>query len=243
MINIIEIQQRMSQGFTKPWLCLGDDNKKYVVKRLNATYQGCIYEWVSAKLGQTIGLPIPRCCLVYIDESLVEYDSDLIYDLGCGIGFATEYQEDLQEVSVERINSADKGILKDLFLFDYWINNEDRTLGERGGNPNLYYNVVSKELVVFDHNLAFDKKFTIDELKRCHVAGSAFRGQTDMFVPEIDRQNLYSRFATAFQGLDDILEDIPEEWLEGIADADGEIERIKVVLGKYQTDEFWEAIK
>lgn len=243
MINIIEIQQRMSQGFTKPWLCLGDDNKKYVVKRLNATYKGCIYEWVSAKLGQAIGLPIPRCCLVYIDESLVEYDSELIHDLGCGIGFATEYQDDLQEVSLERINLADKGILKDLFLFDYWINNEDRTLGERGGNPNLYYNVVSKELVVFDHNLAFDKEFTIDELRRCHVAGSVLRGQTDLFAPEIDRQVVSSRFATAFQRLDDILEEIPEEWLENIADADGEIERIKVVLGKYQSDEFWEAIK
>ena len=65
-------------------------------------------------------------------------------------------------------------------------------------------------------------------------------GQTDLFAPEIDRQVVSSRFATAFQRLDNILEEIPEEWLEGIADADGEIERIKVVLGKYQTDEFWE---
>ena len=243
MINIIEIQQRMSQGVTEPWLCLGDDNKKYVVKRLNAAYKGCIYEWVSANLGLAFGLPIPRCCLVYIDECLVEYDFDLTHDLGSGIGFATEYQDDLQEVSFEQINSADKDVLKDLFLFDYWINNEDRTLGERGGNPNLFYNVVSKKLVVFDHNLAFDKEFTIDELKRCHVAGSVLKGQTDLFTSEIDRQNLSSRFGTAFQRLSDILEDIPEEWLEGLEDADGEIERIKVVLGKYKTDEFWEALE
>jgi hypothetical protein len=38
MINIIEIQQKMTQGKTEPWLCLGDDNNEYVVKRLNATF-------------------------------------------------------------------------------------------------------------------------------------------------------------------------------------------------------------
>ena len=32
----------MTQGKTEPWLCLGDDNNEYVVKRLNATFKGCI---------------------------------------------------------------------------------------------------------------------------------------------------------------------------------------------------------
>jgi hypothetical protein len=50
MINIIEIKQKMTQGKTEPWLCLGDDNNEYVVKRLNATFKGCLYEWIAANL-------------------------------------------------------------------------------------------------------------------------------------------------------------------------------------------------
>ena len=83
MINIIEIQQRMTQGFTKPWLCRGDDGKLYVVKRLNAAYLGCIYEWIAAQLGTRFGLPVPDSQLVYIDDLLVEGDDELTNDLGC----------------------------------------------------------------------------------------------------------------------------------------------------------------
>ncbi|MGK0269339.1 MAG: hypothetical protein ACI8Y3_001961 [Paraglaciecola sp.] len=58
MINIIEIKQKMTQGKIEPWLCLGDDNNEYVVKRLNATFKGCLYEWIAANLGQRYGLAI-----------------------------------------------------------------------------------------------------------------------------------------------------------------------------------------
>lgn len=89
MINIVEIQQQMVQGMTKPWLCVGDDGKRYVVKRLNAGMNGCIYEWVAGHLGQLFGLNIPLLVLVNIDECLVEYDSNLQLELGAGLAFAS----------------------------------------------------------------------------------------------------------------------------------------------------------
>lgn len=89
MINIIEIQQKMTQGKTEPWLCLGDDDNQYIVKRLNATYKGCLYEWIAANLGQRFGLAIPDCALVNIDEFLVEYDADLLTGLGSGIALGS----------------------------------------------------------------------------------------------------------------------------------------------------------
>lgn len=176
MINIIEIQQRMTQGKTEPWLCLGNDQKKYVVKRLNATFKGCLYEWIAANLGQRFGLAIPDFALVSVDEALVEYDIDLLTGLGAGVAFGSCLQNDLQEVNVELIRKADRNVLQDLYMFDYWINNGDRTLTVFGGNPNLYYNVVSQSLVVIDHNLAFEQSFSLKDHKKLHVASSIFEG-------------------------------------------------------------------
>jgi len=233
----------MTQGKTEPWLCLGDDNNQYVVKRSNATFKGCLYEWIAANLGQQFGLAIPDCELVYIDETLVEYDIDLLVSLGAGVAFASRMQPDLQEVNVNLLRRANKQVLTDLFMFDNWIQNGDRTLTERGGNPNLYFNLVSNSLVVFDHNLAFEQDFNIEEHKNLHVSSFLFRGQTDLFEPQIVREKYQKKFAKALESLDAIIDSVPEEWLKEMPNALGEIERIRVVLGAYNHDDFWRALQ
>ena len=233
----------MTQGKTEPWLCLGDDNNQYVVKRLNATFKGCLYEWIAANLGQRFGLAIPDCELVYIDESLVEYDTDLLVGLGSGIAFASHLKPFLIEVNVDILKRADKGILRDLFMFDYWINNGDRTLTELGGNPNLYCNVVSNSLVVFDHNLAFEQGFSLGDHKNLHVANFLFKGQTDLFEPLLERGYYEAKFTQVFNELDDIIATIPNEWINEMPDALGEIERIGLVLGAFKHEDFWRGLQ
>jgi hypothetical protein len=176
VINIIEIQQKMTQGQTEPWLCLGDDNNQYVVKRLSATFKGCLYEWIAANLGQRFGLAIPDCALVYIDESLIEYDIDLLVGLGAGVAFASRMQTDLQEANVNVLRRANKQVLTDLFMFDYWIQNGDRNQTEKGGNPNLFFNLINALLVVLDHNLAFDNDFNVEDHNKIHAASFLFAG-------------------------------------------------------------------
>ncbi|MBU3017987.1 hypothetical protein KO519_09840 [Paraglaciecola agarilytica] len=243
MINIIEIKQKMTQGKTEPWLCLGDDNNQYVVKRLNATFKGCLYEWIAANLGQKFGLAIPNCALVNIDEFLVEYDTELLTGLGCGIAFGSTLKPCLIEINVDLMRKANPQILNDLFMFDYWINNGDRTLTESGGNPNLYFNLVTRSLVVFDHNLAFEQDFSVEDHKKLHVSNFLFRGQTDLFQPMIEKPIYENKFARALDELDAIIASIPNEWLEEIPDALGEIERIRVVLDAFKHDDFWEALQ
>lgn len=242
MISVIEIQQKMTQGKTEPWLCLGDDQTKYVVKRASATFRGCVYEWIAANLGQRFGLAIPDYALVYIDEALVEFDIDLLVGLGAGAAFASCYKENLQEVNVDVVQRANRQVLKDLYMFDYWIKNGDRLLTVNGGNPNLYYNVVSDSLVVFDHNLAFDMDFSVEDHKNLHVASGLFRGQTDLFVPEINKDYYTEKFQMAFNDIDEIINGVPEEWLNEIPNVIGEIERIKVVLAAFKQDDFWRAL-
>jgi hypothetical protein len=40
LINVIEILYQMKQGATAPYLCLGDNDKKYVIKRQRAGFEG-----------------------------------------------------------------------------------------------------------------------------------------------------------------------------------------------------------
>ena len=48
---------------------------------------------------------------------------------------------------------------KDVVLFDWWVHNADRTLTEKGGNPNLLWDLQHSKLAVIDHNQAFDTDF------------------------------------------------------------------------------------
>lgn len=240
MINIIEIQRKMEQGVTQPWLCRGDDGKNYVVKRLNATLNGCIYEWIAGNLGRRFGLNIPKVQLVYIDQSLLEFDYEKMSELGAGIAFASEFHSHLNEINIHDLKSFDEEVLIDLFVFDYWLKNDDRTLTEKGGNPNLYQSLVTKKLVVFDHNLAFDPDFDFSSFKSLHVASFLFRGQRDLFVKPIKREAYQPRLVLACSELDLIVAALPDEWLEGIDS--GELERLRLVLNDFKRDEFWEAL-
>ena len=179
---------------------------------------------------------------MYIDDLLVEGDDELTNDLGCGIAFASELKESLQEVNLDRLREVNKPLLLDLFLFDYWIKNGDRTLTDKGGNPNLYYNIVTGDLVVFDHNLAFEHDFSSLEHKTLHAASSVIKGQTDLFTDVIDRAHYQARFEGAMTDFDAIINSIPHEWLDGLKDADGEMNRIRVLLNDFVNDNFWEAL-
>jgi hypothetical protein len=159
LLYIEEIIRKMEQGKTEPYLCRDSIKEMYVVKRLTATFDGCIKEWISARLAKEFGLPIPPFSLAEIDEYLIEYNAEYRNDLGEGIAFASKFVEDLQEVNYSLLDEAQIEVLKDLYIFDYWIKNADRTLSESGGNPNLFYKQSTNEVVVVDHNLAFDSAF------------------------------------------------------------------------------------
>ncbi|MBP59443.1 MULTISPECIES: HipA family kinase [Idiomarina] len=242
MVDIVEIQQQMTQGMTKPWLCAGDDGNQYVVKRLNAGLNGCIYEWISANLGKKLGLNIPDPELVYIDEPMVEFDIDLQTELGSGVAFASKYHHDLNEVNFNELIKADKSKLVDLYIFDYWLKNDDRTLTERGGNPNLFQDLISKELVIFDHNLAFDSDFNLRQFKNTHVASFLFKDQIDLFEQLIDRKVYEEKLEAAYSGLEEIISSIPSEWLDALEDSTGELERLRLILGEFRDNKFWEAL-
>lgn len=123
-----------------------------------------------------------------------------------------------------------------LFVFDYWIRNEDRTATEHGGNPNLFLSGPNYEPVVIDHNLAFDPAFSLENNRLYHVCREAWRtAQGDLLLPAQMRDmmvDLASRIDRAAMAL-------PEEWLEMAPNAAKEM---VAWLRACDTDEFWEAL-
>lgn len=238
MIMVKSIIRRMHQGATGPYLCMGEDNKLYVVKGPNTTYKGLINEWICAHLGQEIHLPIPAFSTAYIDRTLIEYGD---YDLDEGEWFASEYQHNIQDVTYNILGHFGHENLKLLFVFDYWIQNGDRNLTDIGGNPNLFVSPLDKRFFVLDHNLAFDKNFDacFAKNKSIHLGASSwYAAQLELY----ETNNYKMTLNAALSKIDNILNSVPQEWVEKSEDS-SILANIKLILSRINSAEFWEGIK
>ncbi|MEE2030500.1 hypothetical protein HRJ35_07810 [Shewanella oneidensis MR-1] len=113
----------------------------------------------------------------------------------------------------------------DLYIFDYWITNPDRSLTKYGGNPNAFFDVSQSSLVVFDHNLAFDTDFSITNHKELHLASTIWNCEQK----RIDDQSYYGdRFAEVMTRWQQITDQVPVEWFDDEASKSSFIENIKV---------------
>ncbi|GIU52015.1 hypothetical protein TUM4438_43560 [Shewanella sairae] len=232
-VEITSVIREVSQGMTAPYLCEASDDNQYIVKGSKASPKELMYEWVVAHLGVSFGLPIPPFKKAVADNEFLKYG---IYDLYC-CNFASERQKDIQEIRFNQLEALGNNILKDLFFFDYWIQNDDRNLTERGGNPNFFVHQKTLEPFVLDHNLAFNKDFSLAEHKLYHV-GAKFWNGLDL----IDREDYEKRIRKCTIVLDKAFKSLPKDWLEN--DPNGSIEAsIRSILNRVNEDEFWEGIK
>lgn len=234
MIELISIIRQMKQGVTGPFLCEANNGQKYVAKGAKATKSGLVKEWICAHLCRGFGLPIPDFQLIYVDQLLVEYGYE---DLGSGICFASEYIENIQEVTFSQQIKMSEQLLRDLFVFDYWIKNEDRSLSPLGGNPNLFIHPKTEVIYVLDHNLSFDLDFNLDRFKQGHIGTSCWDKGQNFF----DKQFYEGKFSNSIATLGIAINSLPEEWLE-LFDLHRIEQQITVVLEKYKYADFWEGI-
>ncbi|MEC4728886.1 hypothetical protein HWQ46_25560 [Shewanella sp. D64] len=235
MIGITKIIRQMKQGQTGPFLCEADDGHKYIVKGARATGKGLVKEWLVGHLCRGFGLPIPDFKLAYVDNVLVEFDYD---DLGAGVCFASQYIDNIQDITVAQRKRIDKQLLRDLFVFDYWIRNDDRNLTALGGNPNLFIHPQTNRVYVLDHNLSFEPDFDLDTFNQCHIGAEAWNEKIDF----LDNQFYEERFKASLATLKEAIEQLPDEWLE-VFDLDSIEAQIKVVLLHYTHTGFWEGIQ
>ncbi|ABK43587.1 hypothetical protein Mmc1_1069 [Magnetococcus marinus MC-1] len=135
--EIVEVLERSEQGVTRPFICRGNNNKLYFVKGHGAGKRSLLCEWIAGNLGVSLGLPIAPFETVLIPEALISSIPEGKWrDLGTGPAFGSIHQQAM-ELTAQSMTEVPDHVQQDIFVFDWWIRNEDRTLSQYGGNPNL----------------------------------------------------------------------------------------------------------
>jgi|AOMQ01.1.fsa_nt_gi hypothetical protein len=239
-VEIVEVISRSRQGITKPFICRGDDEQIYFVKGRDAGRRSLICEWIAGQLGLRLGLPIAPFEIVEVSAELLSMAShEVIRDLGIGKAFGSRAIS-VTELKPSQIAGVPAQVQRDVLAFDWWVCNSDRTLGESGGNPNLFLNTKENTLVVIDHNQAFDPACSAEKFINLH----AFWGQAPtLFNDWIECEHYADRFQQAMTDWTAICESVPPEWYyvdaEQTVPTDFDCRAIQQHLLSYQTDAFW----
>lgn len=239
-IEIVEIMGRSTQGITKPFICRGEDGYVYFVKGRGAGMRSLICEWIAGQLGQRLGLPIAPFEIVDVPQELLSIAMrDDLAQLGEGRAFGSRKVQ-VVELSPSHVGYVPEDIQRDVLAFDWWVRNGDRSLGETGGNPNLFWDVDRESLVVIDHNQAFDPGFSVRDFADLH----AFRGEFHvLFGDWVVQQRYVERFLTALADWGAICNTVPPEWwfadVERTVPTDFDVEAARQLLMRCQTNGFW----
>lgn len=210
----------------------------------DAGRRSLVCEWIAGKLGRFLGLPIAPFDIVMVPQALIEAPQSglALGDLGAGPAFGSNYRETM-ELTASTAAQIEKPLQCDVLAFDWWIRNGDRMLSDQGGNPNLCWDSARAELIVIDHNLAFDPDF--DEQAFCdyHI----FRGARDSVLADmLQRAHYTERFKNALSNWADMIADIPEQWLyldpELMDPVSFEIDAFRAILERCRRADFWGAL-
>lgn len=236
MLEIIEVIDDTVQGLTNPALCIANDGQKYIIKGREAQNIGLIKEYLCACLGQEFGLPIPDFCLAEFSNELLSYDDELQRRFAGGPCFASKYIPNLQEFDRSSYSENHAQFFKDLFVFDFWVKNDDRNfIAENGGNPNLLVDGNRNHIYVIDHNLAFDSTFDLQSFREKHLGCKYwFDGQLQMF----NQEQYQERMDSAVQLLNVVVDQLPPEWIDEPNEA-AFIQTAFDQLKQFETNNFW----
>lgn len=238
-LAVIEILERSEQGRTRPFLCRCDDDNLYFVKGRDAGHRSLLCEWLAGHLAKAMGLPVPDFVVAQAPRELLDLYPDG-KDLGVLPVFASRRAEHAQELTVSHLDNVDEGVQRDVLVFDWWVNNGDRTLTPLSGNPNLLWDAAARKLVVIDHNLAFDREFDAAGFSKTHV----FAGQVSTIIQDLIEPVRYSeRLREALAVWPHACNTAPTEWWfvdeEQTVPTDFDPDAALALLNRYTNEEFW----
>ena len=243
-LYITEVLGRATQGRTQPYICRCDDGDVYFVKGRSATRKGLIHEWLCGHLAQALALPVAPFALAQVPQELMDADlSGWLSELGEGAVFASRKVFG-QELAMAQVSDVDVNVRRDLPVFDWWVRNGDRCLTARGGNVNLLWQpqavmrsedderMLTGQLAVIDHNLAFDADFSPLDFCQTHVFAADI---TETFSDFVLRESYRHRLSEALAGLEAAWNNLPAAW--HFVDAE------QTVLTAYAKADVWTTLR
>lgn len=172
MIDIIEIQNKLGNGCTTPFIVWCSDGETYVVK-FPGNEQGVktlVNEFIASHLCEYLELPIFKYNLIHVKkEDYNEKTKEDIIPLP-GTAFGTIYNDNVLTVlnSTMVSNSINKNDAIKILIFDILIGNYDRNKG------NLMIDSKSKKLFMIDHTHIFELGTLWDEFQLPRLIVSDF---------------------------------------------------------------------
>jgi hypothetical protein len=210
-MKVVEILGRSKQGMTEPYLCRCDNGDLYYLKGKNALPRGLISEWICGSLALNLALPIAEFEEIEVPIELYEMDTGIdLNDLGKGVVFGSK-KHTVTELPFSYIPKIPKNIRIAIMAFDWWVLNEDRHLTEKGGNPNLFIDQQNEQLLVIDHNLAFDRNFSPSNFARSHAFAA---DKIDLFDDLVTKAQYSTAFNDQLANWDEIVYSVPPEWID-----------------------------
>ncbi|MBB5281067.1 HipA family kinase [Pacificimonas flava] len=236
-LEIVEVVRPIQSGATQPYLCQLADERLYAVKGRAALNKGLIAEVVSGWLAQNLEIPVPFFALGNLPRPLLDSyeDQRLSTSIGSGTLFASLWKEPVEAMVMPLLQQMPSDTLATIYAFDHWIKNGDRSLSERGGNPNLMVELDSNSLIAIDHNLAFSNSYRCSELT-LHACRGAWgkKRSNNVFICQLC-ENM--RRLTA--SLDEIFGQLPNEWVE---DENDFLTSIRSTLYRVNQQAFWDEL-
>ena len=208
-VTISEVVRRSEQGVTLPFLCRSANGTFYYVKGSGVGKEQLRAEWVAGCLARSLGLPIPDFDQVDIPTEIVRYSSvPGIAELGAGIAFGSSLIQNAQEIRYLQSQAVDLALQAKILLFDWWIQNGDRTLTSLGGNPNvLCTGHRAPQISIIDHHGAFDLDLDPSALWSSHIFTGGRALWTPAFIAEMT-----PRLAATAALLPSFWSQMPESW-------------------------------
>jgi hypothetical protein len=151
-VSAVELKRLAKRGAMQPLLCRADDGEHYVLKPFSkgGTWPLTL-EWICARLGRSLGLPIPNYRQMFVSDDLAEeWNAFNDRRIEPGIGFGSRLVPSALEFDVSLAPVVPEALRLRVLAFDWWIRNPDR--GEK--NPNLLWSAETRALHVIDHDQA-----------------------------------------------------------------------------------------
>lgn len=239
MLQIVEILRPAEQGRSTPYLCRGEDGEHYFVKGRNTGRRSQWCEWLVGCLGRAMGLPIPPFQLVDVPEALLRETPREWREIGAGIAFASCRHPVAQWFEPGFVDKVPDSLRGDVLVFDWWVRNEDR----KWGNPNLLWDNAAQELVVIDHNMAFDRDFSAGHFREQHI----FRDCWDSIAGDLERQAFYAdKLLGVLDRWEEACDNVPPEWRwendEHDVPVDFDPLAARATLERCKTMDFWRVV-
>ncbi len=213
-IQVVAIEKRCEVGtcVSRPFMVRAEDGQIYWLKGLGTGWsrRELCYELLAARMASALDLPIAPYEVLDIPQEILEFSAVPEVDaLRAGPAFGSQHVADGASLLPVAVGKVPETLRWQILLFDWWIQNEDRVLGELGGNVNLLWNPDGNELTIIDHNNAFDRDFCETRFFDNHV----FRDELERIPAKflLEQSQTFSTMAALFP---QITGDFPDEWME-----------------------------